>query len=1133
MVLVAVLLCSFLASSADAATVYRLEGGPFATSGSEPGELGAELRGVAIDDQSGYILISSSNAEISIYEPNGGSPVRVSNSGVVVSSDSIAIGQAERVLYAIESGIVRKFDISGNGPIAFTPDPSFANPSAGFGAHLAVDPTNGDLLVAEAFGGEITRYDPAGNRVSSFSGAGSPGGTFTHITGLSVDAAGSIYVVDVKSDLRFGGANSVLERFASDGTPDSSFAPDIPTPQAVATDPSSGNVVVIGRSDGSGENFHPGIPAFPIRLYTVHGDRIVDELDFPANTAGAFVGGLAAGNGYLYAPTFGDFTSSAPVAAYALKAFKVPDIEEVTIGAVTPFTAPVSGSANPLGQGSSYHFEYSREGGPVESTEPHPLGSGAGQVPISEELTGLIPDSEYEVRLVATTDSTGVSGRSPAAHFTTSSAPPLAVTDEAYDLTRNSATVAGKVNPYGEQTTYRFEYGTTTAYGMQSPVDHGEVAGDGRKPFAAVGYLTGLQPGTEYHYRLTAVNGSGTSVGADHTFITRSLAAAPRVYEQVSPVEKDGGNVNGLRVFSASPDGNRLMYEWKTPPIGTGSGPYEPRSSATRTPSGWTYLPLDPPQLVSDATNGVRILYTQGVSEDGTKVVVNSKKKLAPGAIEGGSNMYLRDTETGEYTTISATPGTLQYNYISNLGNMPIVDGTPDYSHVLLIVPVEPLLPGAPDYALYDYSEGQLHLASVAPDGTPMGNLPMGGIAEGSRHDPHWISEDGSKVFFQSSEGAYVRYNLENTVKIGGAFCGATKDGHYAFVFGHDLTADSEPGVASLYRFDTATQETELLGRTGDEEGCLQVSPNGQSVFFKSREALTPGALASRPNVYVWHDGQIRLVAALAEDANAPDEFMASPDGRYFAFDSYTPLTGYDNSSSTACTDANYGDPGNACREDFRYDAVTQQVLCASCRRDNGPPTGSPHLQVGEVEGDFSFQRSMLDDGTVIFDTPDPLSARDTNSDRDVYTFDGTEQTLISSGFESSISEFDEASADGRDIFFTTQDQLVGQDKDSLADVYDARIGGGIPGQNPPPPRPECIRDDCKATPNQGPELPFGGSEALSGPGNLQGAKADRGCAKGSHARKVKGRTQCVKQADKRKGKKDQKQAKSNRRQGR
>ena len=49
--------------------------------------------------------------------------------------------------------------------------------------------------------------------------------------------------------------------------------------------------------------------------------------------------------------------------------------------------------------------------------------------------------------------------------------------------------------------------------------------------------------------------------------------------------------------------------------------------------------------------------------------------------------------------------------------------------------------------------------------------------------------------------------------------------------------------------------------------------------------------------------------------------------------------------------------------------------------------------------------------------------------------------------------------ASGRDVFFTTADQLVGQDTDTDIDIYDARVDGGFPA---PALSPSCSGDACQ-----------------------------------------------------------------------
>jgi hypothetical protein len=96
---------------------------------------------------------------------------------------------------------------------------------------------------------------------------------------------------------------------------------------------------------------------------------------------------------------------------------------------------------------------------------------------------------------------------------------PDAVTGSATAVTASSATLGGTVDAHGVPTSYWFEYGTTTAYGAKT------AAADAGTDAAAS--LSGLQPATTYHYRLVAANSGVTRPGADATFTTAALPAAP------------------------------------------------------------------------------------------------------------------------------------------------------------------------------------------------------------------------------------------------------------------------------------------------------------------------------------------------------------------------------------------------------------------------------------------------------------------------------------------------------------------------------------------------------------------------------------------------------------------------------
>lgn len=103
-------------------------------------------------------------------------------------------------------------------------------------------------------------------------------------------------------------------------------------------------------------------------------------------------------------------------------------------------------------------------------------------------------------------------------------ASPTVTTGGASSLATTAATVHADVNPNGAATTYAFQYGTSTAYGVQTS-SHG--AGSGTSAQAVSVRITGLTPGVRYHYRVIASNAGGTSVGSDRSFRTPLPPAKP------------------------------------------------------------------------------------------------------------------------------------------------------------------------------------------------------------------------------------------------------------------------------------------------------------------------------------------------------------------------------------------------------------------------------------------------------------------------------------------------------------------------------------------------------------------------------------------------------------------------------
>lgn len=129
---------------------------------------------------------------------------------------------------------------------------------------------------------------------------------------------------------------------------------------------------------------------------------------------------------------------------------------------------------------------------------------------------------------------------------------PLATTQAATSITDFGATIHGTVNPEYGQTTYQFEYGTTTSYGHSVPATAGSVGSDATT-HSELATLSGLKPSTTYHFRIVATNPTGTTDGADMTFKT---AAEPKLALKVSPHSAKAGTKTCF-AFTVTSSGHR------------------------------------------------------------------------------------------------------------------------------------------------------------------------------------------------------------------------------------------------------------------------------------------------------------------------------------------------------------------------------------------------------------------------------------------------------------------------------------------------------------------------------------------------------------------------------------------------
>ena len=161
--------------------------------------------------------------------------------------------------------------------------------------------------------------------------------------------------------------------------------------------------------------------------------------------------------------------------------------------------------------------------------------------------------------------------------------PPAATTGTASGIGASTATLNGTVDPNSRDTTFYFEYGTSTSLRSEDGDEKRRVGGDragriGRHRRAAA-------PGRTYHFRIVASSDAGTSTGKDSSFTTSS---APTVVtsdaSSVTPTSaRLRGTVtpNGLSTKRWFEYGTTTSYGTKTSSAGVGSGTSATSVSAT------------------------------------------------------------------------------------------------------------------------------------------------------------------------------------------------------------------------------------------------------------------------------------------------------------------------------------------------------------------------------------------------------------------------------------------------------------------------------------------------------------------------------------------------------------------------
>ncbi len=227
---------------------------------------------------------------------------------------------------------------------------------------------------------------------------------------------------------------------------------------------------------------------------------------------------------------------------FAFNAGTLPEATTSDPWYISTSSAELRGLVNPNGAKTDCFFEYGLDTDYGSVVDLPDIEGGVGVVYEAAVASSLASGATYHFRLAAHNQNGRVVGEDHTFTTLAQAAPPTATTSEAVEVGTTGATPMGLVNPNNSATVWYFDYGLTALYGLRTP-EVSAGAGSGTSTVSAS--VTGLLPGTLYHYRLSATNERGSSRGEDMTFTTEVTPPPPVDYTihilQTGDLHETGG----------------------------------------------------------------------------------------------------------------------------------------------------------------------------------------------------------------------------------------------------------------------------------------------------------------------------------------------------------------------------------------------------------------------------------------------------------------------------------------------------------------------------------------------------------------------------------------------------------------
>jgi hypothetical protein len=886
----------------------------------------------------------------------------------------------------------------------------------------------------------------------------------------------------------------------------------------------------------------------------------------PGRPAGILYAASPGGSGGL-SEASGELVESALGYVFAPSTELAPLVESESVSRVTATTAGLGAQINPKGSETRYAFQYLsdleyQENDPSDrfaGAQEVPVGGGrlgSGQAALSARaaLSGLTPDVTYHYRAIATSHCAAADAekvceaRGADQTFRTFPMQAPGLPDgRAYELVSPSDKNGGEVIP---------AYPNRSSCGKAGIAEIELLCKPG---FRSVAFPLQSSPdGEAIVFKGQAFSFSGGSA-YENEYLSRRSESGWQTTTLSPPLQELR---NGYKAFDTSLSEGLLTQQRPTLSPAAPDGYQNAYRQPTAAPGILqALLEARPPSRGPDEFE----LRYAGASADLSRVFFESNDALtgatpfAPAAVDGGPNhANLYEWADGQLRLVNVAPGNGETAANAAFGSRASGSGRQVLSNAISA-------DGA--RVFWEDESGQVYLRedaertkAIATEGTPDHASFLAAAVDGSRvllasGHLHELDGAGSMTDLSQGKGGFEGLMGQSDDLSQLYFVMGPSDG------GGDLTVGSATvtGVQTTTGTFNVGQAVEGAGvpagatitAVGSE--TLQISApataSGNDVTLTSQALLTGGeengqgekAQVGGFNLYAWNEGTTTYVTTLpaagkvapqddteAADWEAASPFRsaeASPDGRWLTFLSQASLTGYDNTgpckliSSGTHTYA----PG-PCLEVYLYDAATGGLFCASCNPSGQQPLGRSFLPSIEDGGLLPQPRYLADSGRLYFDSRDSLSPFDTNTGaEDVYQYEpdgvgscsreGGCVDLISAGHEAGDSNFLAMDPAGKNVFFTTRDQLTLKDQDELFDLYDAREGGGIAAETETN-GGGCQGESCQAPISQ-PNDPTPSSSSFEGAGNITGSKAGH-CPKGKVARKGR----CVKKHKPKKHKK-------------